>query len=156
MPPTDSIPDRWDPDVARNLDPVELLVYRSNLLGSDLRITNFAGGNTSAKVTETDPLDGQSVEVLWVKGSGGDLGSAQRDGSRARNHARGVVQKDEEAERGIATGHLAQPADPAFTGLAWLHAVDRQRARPRRRHRSGRRGNRIRSSRYDIRGVCTI
>ena len=53
--------DRWDPRVAASLDEPELLRYRSNLLGSDLRITNFAGGNTSSKVTETDPLDRKSV-----------------------------------------------------------------------------------------------
>eukprot|EP01030_Chromulinospumella_sphaerica_P021576 gene21576-21524_t len=58
----------------------ELLLYRSNLLGSDLRITNFGGGNTSAKVAMPDPLSGQMVEVLWVKGSGGDLGSIKLDG----------------------------------------------------------------------------
>jgi rhamnulose-1-phosphate aldolase/alcohol dehydrogenase len=58
----------------------ELLLYRSNLLGSDLRITNFGGGNTSAKVTMLDPLSGEQVEVLWVKGSGGDLGSIKLDG----------------------------------------------------------------------------
>ncbi len=72
--------DRWDDNVAAKLDEPELLRYRSNLLGSDLRITNFAGGNTSSKVMETDPLTGQQVEVLWVKGSGGDLGSIKRTG----------------------------------------------------------------------------
>ncbi|HLY39970.1 MAG TPA: bifunctional rhamnulose-1-phosphate aldolase/short-chain dehydrogenase [Terracidiphilus sp.] len=72
--------DRWDPSVAAQLDEPELLRYRSNLLGSDLRITNFAGGNTSSKVTDTDPLTGERVEVLWVKGSGGDLGSMKRAG----------------------------------------------------------------------------
>jgi rhamnose utilization protein RhaD (predicted bifunctional aldolase and dehydrogenase)/NAD(P)-dependent dehydrogenase (short-subunit alcohol dehydrogenase family) len=72
--------DRWDPTVAAGLDEPELLRYRSNLLGSDLRITNFAGGNTSSKVWETDPLSGERVEVLWVKGSGGDLGSIKRSG----------------------------------------------------------------------------
>jgi rhamnose utilization protein RhaD (predicted bifunctional aldolase and dehydrogenase)/NAD(P)-dependent dehydrogenase (short-subunit alcohol dehydrogenase family) len=72
--------DRWDPAVAATLDEPELLRYRSNLLGSDLRMTNFAGGNTSSKVTETDPLTGEPVEVLWVKGSGGDLGSIKRTG----------------------------------------------------------------------------
>ena len=72
--------DRWDPSVAATLDEPELLRYRSNLLGSDLRITNFAGGNTSSKVVETDPLSGESVEVIWVKGSGGDLGSIKRAG----------------------------------------------------------------------------
>ena len=72
--------DRWNPEVASTLDAAELLRYRSNLLGSDLRITNFAGGNTSSKIAETDPLTGEPVEVLWVKGSGGDLGSIKRTG----------------------------------------------------------------------------
>jgi rhamnose utilization protein RhaD (predicted bifunctional aldolase and dehydrogenase)/NAD(P)-dependent dehydrogenase (short-subunit alcohol dehydrogenase family) len=72
--------DRWDPQMAATLDEPELLRYRSNLLGSDLRITNFAGGNTSSKVTEIDPLTGEPVQVLWVKGSGGDLGSMKRSG----------------------------------------------------------------------------
>ncbi len=72
--------DRWDPKVADTLDEPELLRYRSNLLGSDLRITNFAGGNTSSKIADLDPLTGERVEVLWVKGSGGDLGSIKRTG----------------------------------------------------------------------------
>ena len=72
--------DRWNPAVAATLDEPEFLRYRSNLLGSDLRITNFAGGNTSSKIMETDPLTGEQVEVLWVKGSGGDLGSIKRAG----------------------------------------------------------------------------
>ncbi|HKF47023.1 MAG TPA: bifunctional rhamnulose-1-phosphate aldolase/short-chain dehydrogenase [Terracidiphilus sp.] len=72
--------DKWDDKVAAGLDEPELLRYRSNLLGSDLRITNFAGGNTSSKVREVDPLTGERVEVLWVKGSGGDLGSIKRAG----------------------------------------------------------------------------
>ncbi len=63
----------WDDAKAEKLSPAERLVYRSNLLGSDQRITNTGGGNTSAKLMEKDPLTGQSVEVLWVKGSGGDL-----------------------------------------------------------------------------------
>src|SRR4051812_8154763 len=72
--------DRWDASVAAGLDDPEALRYRSNLLGSDLRITNFAGGNTSSKVKGIDPLTGEEVEVLWVKGSGGDLGSIKRGG----------------------------------------------------------------------------
>ena len=72
--------DLWDSSIADTLDEPELLRYRSNLLGSDLRITNFAGGNTSSKITELDPLTGNPVEVLWVKGSGGDLGSIKRTG----------------------------------------------------------------------------
>ena len=72
--------DRWDESLASTMDEPELLRYRSNLLGSDLRITNFGGGNTSSKVSEIDPLSGEPVEVLWVKGSGGDLGSIKRSG----------------------------------------------------------------------------
>lgn len=63
----------WEDSKAEDLSPVERLVYRSNILGSDQRITNTGGGNTSSKVTEIDPLTGEPVEVLWVKGSGGDL-----------------------------------------------------------------------------------
>ncbi|MCB0062630.1 MAG: bifunctional rhamnulose-1-phosphate aldolase/short-chain dehydrogenase [Caldilineaceae bacterium] len=68
----------WDDTQADALDPVERLVYRSNLLGSDQRITNTGGGNTSAKLTMPDPLTGEEVEVLWVKGSGGDLRTSKR------------------------------------------------------------------------------
>jgi rhamnulose-1-phosphate aldolase/alcohol dehydrogenase len=71
---------RWDDAEAAGKSPAELLLYRSNLLGSDLTVTNFGGGNTSAKLTETDPLTGEAVEVLWVKGSGGDIGSMKLDG----------------------------------------------------------------------------
>ena len=71
---------RWDDAVAATLTPEQLLLYRSNLLGSDLTVTNFGGGNTSAKLAETDPLTGEQVEVLWVKGSGGDIGSMKLDG----------------------------------------------------------------------------
>ncbi|WP_285019927.1 bifunctional rhamnulose-1-phosphate aldolase/short-chain dehydrogenase [Novosphingobium sp. fls2-241-R2A-195] len=71
---------RWDDSVAASLSPAQLLLYRSNLLGSDLTVTNFGGGNTSAKLQEVDPLTGQTVEVLWVKGSGGDIGSMKLDG----------------------------------------------------------------------------
>jgi rhamnulose-1-phosphate aldolase/alcohol dehydrogenase len=71
---------RWDAQRAANLSEPELLLYRSNLLGSDLRITNYGGGNTSAKVNQRDPLTGETVTVLWVKGSGGDLGSMKLDG----------------------------------------------------------------------------
>ncbi len=68
----------WDDSVANQLDPVERLRYRSNILGADQRITNTGGGNTSSKVKMTDPLTGQEVEVMWVKGSGGDLRTANR------------------------------------------------------------------------------
>lgn len=72
--------DLWDESEAAGLDEAELLRYRSNLLGADLRITNFAGGNTSSKIAMPDPLTGRTTEVLWVKGSGGDLGSIRRSG----------------------------------------------------------------------------
>lgn len=69
----------WDDTKAAALDPTGRLVYRSNLLGSDQRITNTGGGNTSAKITGKDPLTGDPVEVLWVKGSGGDLRTSTRE-----------------------------------------------------------------------------
>jgi rhamnulose-1-phosphate aldolase/alcohol dehydrogenase len=71
---------QWDAGHAAALSEAELLLYRSNLLGSDQRITNYGGGNTSAKLDGTDRLTGETVEVLWVKGSGGDLGSMKLDG----------------------------------------------------------------------------
>jgi rhamnulose-1-phosphate aldolase/alcohol dehydrogenase len=69
----------WDDAKAAALDPVERLIYRSNLLGSDQRITNTGGGNTSSKLQQTDPLTGEKVEVLWVKGSGGDLRTSKKE-----------------------------------------------------------------------------
>src|SRR5262245_40767554 len=69
----------WDDAYASTLDPVARLVYRSNLLGADQRITNTGGGNTSAKVEGADPLSGEAVQVLWVKGSGGDLRTSKRE-----------------------------------------------------------------------------
>ena len=70
----------WDHARASGMSEPELLLYRSNLLGSDKRITNYGGGNTSAKVMQKDPLTGEMVEVLWVKGSGGDVGTIKMDG----------------------------------------------------------------------------
>lgn len=69
----------WDDKKAASCDPVGRLIYRSNLLGSDQRITNTGGGNTSAKILEKDPLNGNATEVLWVKGSGGDLRTSNRE-----------------------------------------------------------------------------
>ena len=74
------LPDKWDDERCRGFSEPELLRYRSNLLGSDLRITNYGGGNTSAKVAMEDPLTRAPMDVLWVKGSGGDLGSMKLDG----------------------------------------------------------------------------
>ena len=70
----------WRDDEADRLSGVDRLVYRSNKLGEDLTLTNTGGGNTSSKLIEADPLTGEPVEVLWVKGSGGDLRTAKRDG----------------------------------------------------------------------------
>src|SRR6201991_2771911 len=75
----------WDEAKAAALagDEVALLIYRSNLLGADLRLTNYGGGNTSCKVMSTDPLTGRQTEVMWVKGSGGDLGTLKKSGLAA-------------------------------------------------------------------------
>ncbi|QND66797.1 bifunctional rhamnulose-1-phosphate aldolase/short-chain dehydrogenase [Mesorhizobium loti] len=70
----------WDEAKAQTMSEPELLVYRSNTLGSDKRVTNYGGGNTSSKMWQKDPLTGESVEVLWVKGSGGDSASIKLDG----------------------------------------------------------------------------
>ena len=75
-----SIPNLWDKTKADAMSQADLLVYRSNLLGSDKRVTNYDGGNTSSKIWESDPLTGETVEVLWVKGSGGDNATIKRDG----------------------------------------------------------------------------
>src|ERR1700744_539281 len=71
--------DLWDENRAAALSPVDKLIYRSNCLGADQRVTNTGGGNTSAKIMEKDPLTGREVEVLWVKGSGGDLRTAKKE-----------------------------------------------------------------------------
>ncbi len=75
-----ALPNVWDVSTSKKMNQSELLLYRSNLLGSDKRVTNYGGGNTSAKVMEKDPLTGKNVEVLWVKGSGGDVGTIKMDG----------------------------------------------------------------------------
>src|SRR5690606_5524963 len=75
----------WDDKTAAEMagDEVALLLYRSNLLGADLRLTNYGGGNTSCKVMDRDPLTGASTEVMWIKGSGGDLGTLRKSGLAA-------------------------------------------------------------------------
>lgn len=96
----------WDDEVAAKLagDEVALLIYRSNLLGADLRLTNYGGGNTSCKLMEKDPLTDSETEVMWVKGSGGDLGTLKKSGLAAlyverlrslKNIYRGVEHEDE-------------------------------------------------------------
>jgi rhamnulose-1-phosphate aldolase/alcohol dehydrogenase len=99
----------WDDEKATAMsgDEVALLVYRSNLLGADLRLTNYGGGNTSCKAMTKDPLTGAEVEVMWVKGSGGDLGTMKRNGLAAlyvdrlrslKNVYRGLAHEDEMVE----------------------------------------------------------
>jgi len=99
----------WDDAKAAELagDEVALLIYRSNLLGADLRLTNYGGGNTSCKVISKDPLTGSDVEVMWIKGSGGDIGTLKKSGLAAlyvdrlrslKNVYRGVEYEDEMVE----------------------------------------------------------
>jgi rhamnulose-1-phosphate aldolase/alcohol dehydrogenase len=99
----------WDDAKAAELagDEVALLIYRSNLLGADLRLTNYGGGNTSCKLMQKDPLTGQEVEVMWIKGSGGDIGTLKKSGLAAlyvdrlrslKNVYRGVEHEDEMVE----------------------------------------------------------
>src|SRR6478609_1346854 len=99
----------WDDEKAAALgdDQVALLIYRSNLLGADLRLTNYGGGNTSCKAMAKDPLTGKETEVMWVKGSGGDLGTMKRNGLAAlyvdrlrslKNIYRGIEHEDEMVE----------------------------------------------------------
>lgn len=99
----------WDEAKAAEMagDEVALLIYRSNLLGADLRLTNYGGGNTSCKAIAKDPLTGEDAEVMWVKGSGGDLGTLKRTGLAAlyvdrlrnlKNIYRGLSHEDEMVE----------------------------------------------------------
>ncbi len=73
----------WDDEKASNMSEVELFIYRSNILGADLRITNYGGGNTSVKIQDKDPLTGNLVDVMWIKGSGGDIGTLKLSGCAA-------------------------------------------------------------------------
>ncbi|HTN21995.1 MAG TPA: bifunctional aldolase/short-chain dehydrogenase [Pelobium sp.] len=99
----------WDEAEAAKLagDEVALLIYRSNLLGADLRLTNYGGGNTSCKAIAKDPLTGQETEVMWIKGSGGDIGTLKKSGLAAlyvdrlrslKNVYRGIEHEDEMVE----------------------------------------------------------
>ena len=118
----------WDDAVAAPLDEPGKLLYRSNLLGSDLRITNFGGGNTSAKVTARDPLTGADVQVLWVKGSGGDIGSMKLDGFatlymdklfQLRAQYKSLDQEDAMVD---ALGHCIFNLNPRAPSIdTWLH-----------------------------------
>jgi rhamnulose-1-phosphate aldolase/alcohol dehydrogenase len=99
----------WDEQKAKALegDEVALLIYRSNLLGADLRLTNYGGGNTSCKAMAKDPLTGKETEIMWVKGSGGDIGTLKKSGLAAlyvdrlralKNIYRGIEHEDEMVE----------------------------------------------------------
>ncbi|MDF7816393.1 bifunctional aldolase/short-chain dehydrogenase [Runella sp. MFBS21] len=99
----------WDEAKAAELagDEVALFIYRSNMLGADLRLTNYGGGNTSVKITDKDPLTGKETEVMWIKGSGGDIGTLKKSGCAAlymdrllslENVYRGVEFEDEMVE----------------------------------------------------------
>src|SRR6218665_2644792 len=99
----------WDDAKAAELagDEVALFIYRSNILGADLRLTNYGGGNTSVKITDKDPLTGESSEVMWIKGSGGDIGTLTKSGCAAlyldrlrslTNVYRGIEYEDEMVE----------------------------------------------------------
>lgn len=122
------LPSLWDDAHAARLDEPGLLLYRSNLLGSDLRITNFGGGNTSAKVAAKDPLTGADVQVLWVKGSGGDIGSMKLDGfatvymdrlHQLRAQYRDLSQEDAMVE---ALSHCIYNLNPRAPSIdTWLH-----------------------------------
>ncbi len=99
----------WDEKKVQELagDEVALFIYRSNLLGADLRLTNFGGGNTSVKIKENDPLTGNETDVMWIKGSGGDIGTLKKSGCAAlyvdrlrslEKVYRGLVHEDEMVE----------------------------------------------------------
>jgi rhamnulose-1-phosphate aldolase/alcohol dehydrogenase len=117
----------WDDAVASKLDPVGRLIYRSNLLGSDQRITNTGGGNTSAKIVEQDPLTGEKVDVLWVKGSGGDLRTSKRENFSSLYQTKLIEMQRlyaQEPEKGPKT-----PAEDKMVGM-YTHATFNLNPRP--------------------------
>jgi rhamnulose-1-phosphate aldolase/alcohol dehydrogenase len=123
------LPSLWNDAIAGDLDEPGRLLYRSNLLGSDLRITNFGGGNTSAKIAATDPLNDADVSVLWVKGSGGDIGSMKLDGfatlymdrlQTLRTRYKGLEEEDAMVD---ALAHCIFNLNPRTPSIdTWLHA----------------------------------
>lgn len=114
----------WDEAKAAAFDnEVDLFIYRSNLLGADLRLTNYAGGNTSCKVAAVDPLTGEEKEVMWVKGSGGDIGTLTKKGCavlyteklrQLKNRYRGLAHEDEMVELFNYTLHDLKSAAPSI------------------------------------------
>ena len=142
----------WD-DAEAPSDPVDLLVYRSNILGADQRITNTGGGNTSSKVMQQDPLTGEEVDVLWVKGSGGDLRTAKRENfssleigeaPTAEVGLRGPRRpRPQDRGRGRAGGQLqALHVQPEPAGVEHRHPPARLPAGPLRRPHAPQRGDR--------------
>ncbi len=117
----------WDDAKAAGLDAVGRLIYRSNLLGSDQRITNTGGGNTSAKLLEKDPLSGAPVEVLWVKGSGGDLRTSTRENFSSLYQQKLVELQKLYAAR--ADQGLKSPAEDDMVGM-YSHTTFNLNPRP--------------------------
>jgi rhamnose utilization protein RhaD (predicted bifunctional aldolase and dehydrogenase) len=125
----------WNENEAAALagDEVALLIYRSNLLGADLRLTNYGGGNTSCKAMAKDPLTGEETEIMWVKGSGGDIGTLKKSGLAAlyvdrceacKKFIRGLEYEDEMVELfNHCIYDLASKAPSIDTPFAWLPAV---------------------------------
>src|SRR3954467_8891461 len=119
----DYLRSRWDDALVSKMDPVERLIYRSNILGADARITNTGGGNTSSKITVKDPLTGETTRVLWVKGSGGDLRTATKSNFASLYldqvlALRTLYEKYE--QRGVKT-----PAEDAMVGMYPYTTFDR-------------------------------
>ncbi|MCC5908603.1 MAG: bifunctional rhamnulose-1-phosphate aldolase/short-chain dehydrogenase [Balneolaceae bacterium] len=106
---------KWEDSVAKKLDPVERLVYRSNLLGVDSYINNTGGGNTSSKLTEKDPISGEDVEVMWVKGSGGDLRTANKVNFASLYQKRLISLQ--EIYNGFENKGLKTPAEDSMTKM---------------------------------------
>ena len=106
----------WNDAEAAKLKGVARLVYRSNQLGADQRITNTGGGNTSSKLVEIDPLTGEKVEVLWVKGSGGDLRTSKQENFSSLHQSRLLALQKSYARR--KDKGLKSPAEDA-----WLECI---------------------------------
>jgi rhamnulose-1-phosphate aldolase/alcohol dehydrogenase len=124
----DYLRSRWDTKLADRLDPVDRLIYRSNLLGADSRVTNTGGGNTSSKLVMSDPRTKSPTRVLWVKGSGGDLRTAARENFAALYHEHVLALQDvyaSQANRGPKT-----PAEDAMVGMYTHAAFDGNRTAP--------------------------
>jgi len=117
----------WDDAKASAMDPVERLVYRSNILGADQRITNTGGGNTSSKIMETDPLTGEQTEVLWVKGSGGDLRTSKRENFSSLYQDKLIGLQSVYANK--ADNGLKTPAEDEMVGM-YFHTTFNLNPRP--------------------------